>query len=143
MTIKVRIGVISGRAGVVIRRHLMEAAGGWSGSLLLPGWWLDGRSVYELLTCTLSFECIMFSNEHRFREKTKGHRNKRCCIGFLPYQESQFTHMYVHSYFLNEDDVSQWHKPSEPECPHGDYKSIHQCWTSKSVSNLLLKWFSL
>ena len=37
MTIKVRIGVISGRAGVVIRRHLMEAAGGWSGSLLLPG----------------------------------------------------------------------------------------------------------
>ena len=75
MTIKVRIGVISGRAGVVIGRDLMKAAGGWSGSLLLPRWWLDGRSVYKLLTCTLSFECIMFSNEHRFREKTKGHRN--------------------------------------------------------------------
>lgn len=86
------------------------AAGGWPGSLLLPGCWFGSRSIYKLLTWTLSFECVMFPNEHRFKEKDEeglGRYLKRCDIGFLPCQESQFTHMCDHSYFLSEDDVFQ------------------------------------
>ena len=51
----------------------------------------------------------MFSDEHRFREKTKGHRNifKEMLYRFSSLQESQFTHMCVHSDFLSEDDVFQ------------------------------------
>lgn len=52
----------------------------------------------------------MFPNEHRFKEKDEedlGRYLKRCGIGFLPCQESQFIHMCDHSYFLSEDDVFQ------------------------------------
>lgn len=61
--------VTSGRAGCQSGRDIREAAGGQPGSLWLPGWWLAGGLIYKLLTCTLFFECAVFHNEHRFKEK--------------------------------------------------------------------------
>lgn len=77
----------------LVRKGPEGGWGGWPSSLLLLGWRLGGRSIYnKLVTCTLFFDCVIFHDEHRFKEKDKeglGGDLRRCDIGFLPYQDSQ------------------------------------------------------
>lgn len=73
----------------LVRKGFEGGWGGWFSFFLLFGWRLGGRLIYnKLVICILFFDCVIFYDEYRFKEKDKeglGGDLRRCDIGFFFY----------------------------------------------------------